>query len=190
MNFNPQEITTGRALPRFSLTPDEAAESTGFSRTRIFQAIRDEELTAVKNGKATVIEIAELLRWLRSLPTRGRRPSSSAQAEGAALWRSIKSSNELTFVKLRLPSDKRYGWHSRSMGRAQAWRCSTETETDESLINKSIPKKRNEYSVWEIAVACELNWKSSKKNCQARRIGLAKRNFHDGNYTAEAENQQ
>lgn len=68
----------GRALPRFSLTPNEAAESTGFSRTRIFQAIRDEELTARKDGKATVIETDELLRWLRSLPTRGRQSESVA----------------------------------------------------------------------------------------------------------------
>jgi hypothetical protein len=49
------------------------AESTGFSKTRIFQAIRNGELTARKDGKATVIETDELLRWLRSRPTRGRR---------------------------------------------------------------------------------------------------------------------
>jgi len=61
-------------LPRFSFTPDEAAESTGFSRTRIFQAIRAGEITARKDGKATVIETDELLRWLRSLPARGRQP--------------------------------------------------------------------------------------------------------------------
>jgi len=68
-------------LPRFSLTPDEAAKSTGFSKTRIFQAIRNGELTARKDGKATVIETQEVLRWLRSLPTRGRR---SAMAESGA----------------------------------------------------------------------------------------------------------
>lgn len=69
---------TARGLPRFSFTPDEAAESTGFSRTRIFQAIRDAELTARKDGKATIIETDELLRWLRSLPTRGRQSESVA----------------------------------------------------------------------------------------------------------------
>jgi excisionase family DNA binding protein len=72
------------ALPRFSLTPDEAAESTGFSRTRIFQAIRDGEITARKDGKATVIETDELLRWLRSLPTRGRRPTMVEAGASAA----------------------------------------------------------------------------------------------------------
>jgi hypothetical protein len=60
--------------PRLSLTPEESALATGFSRTRIFQAIRGEELTARKSGKATVIEIVELARWVKSLPTRGRPP--------------------------------------------------------------------------------------------------------------------
>src|SRR5262249_31227096 len=59
---------------RLAVTPDVAAEITGRTRTRIFEAIRKEELTARKDGKATVIETDELLRWLRSLPTRGRQP--------------------------------------------------------------------------------------------------------------------
>jgi excisionase family DNA binding protein len=71
-------------LPRLSLTPDEAAESTGFSRTRIFAAIRDSELTARKCGRSTIIEIDELARWLRSLPTRGRQPEPTAADEAAA----------------------------------------------------------------------------------------------------------
>jgi len=65
-------IGTPRALPRISLTPEEAAASTGFSVRRIFQAIKDEKLTARKAGKATVIEFAELSRWVGTLPTRGR----------------------------------------------------------------------------------------------------------------------
>jgi hypothetical protein len=65
-------LATGTQIPRIAVKPDEAAEATGFSRTRIFSAIRDGELTARKDGKATVIEIFELQRWLRSLPTRGR----------------------------------------------------------------------------------------------------------------------
>jgi hypothetical protein len=60
------------ALPRISLTPDDAAVATGFSRRRIFDAISKNELTARKHGKSTVIEIAELKRWVGSLPTRGR----------------------------------------------------------------------------------------------------------------------
>jgi len=71
-------LAGSQQVPRISVTPHDAAKATGFSRTRIFGAIRDGELTARKDGKATVIEISELRRWLRSLPTRGR----SADAAG------------------------------------------------------------------------------------------------------------
>jgi hypothetical protein len=42
------------------------------AQRRIFQAIADERLQARKDGKATLIEVAELARWISSLPTRGR----------------------------------------------------------------------------------------------------------------------
>jgi hypothetical protein len=61
-------------INRISMTPVDAAEATGFSRTRIFNAIRDREMTAHKDGKATIIEVAELVRWVRSLPVRGKAP--------------------------------------------------------------------------------------------------------------------
>jgi hypothetical protein len=66
-------------VPRISLTPDEAAASTGFSRTRIFGAIRDGKLIARGDGKATVIEVEELARWVRSMPPKGCRTSSGAE---------------------------------------------------------------------------------------------------------------
>jgi hypothetical protein len=66
--------THAPTIAKLSYTPLEAALATGFSKTRIFNAIRDLELTARKDGKATIIEAPELLRWLRSLPTRGRQP--------------------------------------------------------------------------------------------------------------------
>jgi hypothetical protein len=50
-------------------------ESTGVGRTTIFEAIRNEELTARKAGnRTTLIECEEARRWLRSLPWRGRPP--------------------------------------------------------------------------------------------------------------------
>jgi len=64
-------------LRRISYAPEEAAEITGVSRTRIFDAIRDKELTARKCGKATIIEATELHRWVRSMPTRGREPAAA-----------------------------------------------------------------------------------------------------------------
>jgi hypothetical protein len=62
---------SARRVPRISLTPDEAAASTGFSRTRIFEAIRSGKLLARGDGKATVIETVELARWVGSLPVKG-----------------------------------------------------------------------------------------------------------------------
>jgi len=72
-----QPNITGRAIPRLGLNPDEAAISAGVSRTKIFEAIRDGELTARKSGKTTIIEPSELQRWVRSLPTRGRAPDAA-----------------------------------------------------------------------------------------------------------------
>ena len=55
-------------------SPEDAATVTGRSRSRIFKAIKDKELTARKDGKATLLEADELRRWVRSLPTIGRQP--------------------------------------------------------------------------------------------------------------------
>ena len=67
-------------INRISMTPADAAEATGFSRTRIFNAIRDGEITAHKDGKATIIEVAEIMRWVRSLPVRGKSPEAASTA--------------------------------------------------------------------------------------------------------------
>jgi hypothetical protein len=40
----------------------------GVSRTRIFEAIRNSEISARKAGRSTIIEIDELQRWVKSLP--------------------------------------------------------------------------------------------------------------------------
>jgi excisionase family DNA binding protein len=56
--------------PPVSYAPETAAAVTGRSRTRIFKAIKDGELTARKDGRATLIEHDELRRWVRSMPTR------------------------------------------------------------------------------------------------------------------------
>jgi hypothetical protein len=59
-------------MPRVGFNPEEAAASVGIARTRIFEAIRKRELQARKAGRRTIIEPAELLRWVRTLPIRGR----------------------------------------------------------------------------------------------------------------------
>ena len=59
-------------LRRIAYTPVEAAAASGRTRTRIFKAIKDRELAARKDGRATLIEDSELQRWVRSMPTIGR----------------------------------------------------------------------------------------------------------------------
>jgi hypothetical protein len=73
-------ISSEKLLPRLAFTPGEAAVSAGISRTRIFQAIREKKLTARKAGKATIIEMDELARFLRSLPACGRQPEAGHAA--------------------------------------------------------------------------------------------------------------
>jgi hypothetical protein len=66
------------ALEPVALPIETVPQATGLARTRIFEAVAKNELTARKAGKATIVEVAELRRFIRSLPTRGR----SADAAG------------------------------------------------------------------------------------------------------------
>jgi hypothetical protein len=59
------------ALPRVAITPDDAAIAAGVSRTRIFKAISKGALIARGDGKATIIELVELARWVAALPAKG-----------------------------------------------------------------------------------------------------------------------
>jgi len=54
-----------------AVPPLKAAALTGRNRDRIFRAIRDRELIARKDGKATLIEIEELRRWVKTMPVIG-----------------------------------------------------------------------------------------------------------------------
>lgn len=62
------------AIKPIAYRPAQAVVASGQTRTRIFGAIRNKELTAHKDGKATIIFDDELRRWLKSLPTIGRTP--------------------------------------------------------------------------------------------------------------------
>jgi hypothetical protein len=57
-----------RPIP-IAYPPAQAAIASGRTRTRIFGAIKSGELKARKDGKATIIEHDELIRWVRSLPS-------------------------------------------------------------------------------------------------------------------------
>jgi excisionase family DNA binding protein len=62
-------ISSPDGIEPIAYTPDQAVRHTGRSRSRIFKAIREGELLARKDGRATLIEADELRRWIRSFPT-------------------------------------------------------------------------------------------------------------------------
>jgi hypothetical protein len=65
-------------LPVITITPDDMPHVfRGVTRSRAFEAMRGGELRAKKAGKATIIEIEEGKRWIRSLPDRQREPTTS-----------------------------------------------------------------------------------------------------------------
>jgi hypothetical protein len=68
------------SIEPISVEIEKAPELTGASRTRVFQAVREKQLTVRKAGKQSLVEVDELKRWVRSLPTRGRQPEQSVAA--------------------------------------------------------------------------------------------------------------
>jgi hypothetical protein len=75
----PNQVTVVATRPApvpIACAPEQAAVVIGRSRSRIFKAIKDNELTARKDGKATLLEIEELRRWVQALPTVGRLPTA------------------------------------------------------------------------------------------------------------------
>jgi len=49
----------------------EAVQVSGLSRSRIYEALRKQELRAIKAGRRTLIPVAELEAYLASLPSFG-----------------------------------------------------------------------------------------------------------------------
>ena len=72
-------------LQRIAVTPDEAAIVTGRTRTRIFEALKNGEITGRKDGKAVVIEIAELERSGPLISDPRTRPQKRAGLSGRRL---------------------------------------------------------------------------------------------------------
>jgi hypothetical protein len=68
------------SIPRLAVKIEDAPIVTGASRSRIYGAIRQKQLTARKAGRSTIILIDELTAWLRSLPAVGKPPETGAAA--------------------------------------------------------------------------------------------------------------
>ena len=75
MESEPMKANSPEAL---AYTPNAAAVVTGRSRSRIFLAIKNKELIARKDGRATLLEASELERWIKSLPTVGQTETAAA----------------------------------------------------------------------------------------------------------------
>jgi hypothetical protein len=56
---------------------EDVPRVSGLTRTQVFGAIRDKRLMARKSGRRTIIERAELERFIATLPTRGREPDKA-----------------------------------------------------------------------------------------------------------------
>jgi hypothetical protein len=59
-------------MDRIAYTLPEAARIAGVSRTRIFEAVRKQELTVRKAGRASIVTHDDLVAWIKSLPARGK----------------------------------------------------------------------------------------------------------------------
>jgi hypothetical protein len=68
------------AIKPIAYKPAEAAIAVGRPRTRIFGAIKNGELTAHKDGKATIIFDDELRRWAKTFRTIGRDPDGEKKS--------------------------------------------------------------------------------------------------------------
>jgi hypothetical protein len=58
--------------PPLAYPIEDAPAVTGIPRTKIFEAIRTKQLMVRKAGRTTIVEHPELLRYVTSLPCKGR----------------------------------------------------------------------------------------------------------------------
>ena len=69
--------------PPLSYPIETVPDITGIPRTKIFEAVRAKELTVRKAGRSTIVEHAELVRYIKALPTKGRKPETVAVSSHA-----------------------------------------------------------------------------------------------------------
>jgi hypothetical protein len=69
-------------MDHIAYTLAEAARIAGVSRTRIFEAVRQQELTIRKAGRASIVTHDDLVAWIKSLPARGKPQSLCLPRDG------------------------------------------------------------------------------------------------------------
>jgi hypothetical protein len=60
--------------PPLAYPIEDVPAKTGLKRSKVYDAIRKKKLMARKAGRSTIIEHPELVRYLKTLPTKGREP--------------------------------------------------------------------------------------------------------------------
>ena len=78
MNLNDLANYASASAPPLAYPVEDVPAIAGIPRTKVFEAIRRGQLTARKLGRSTIIEHRELVRFLASLPVRGRKPEPFA----------------------------------------------------------------------------------------------------------------
>lgn len=69
-------------MDRVAYPLSEAARVVGVSRTRIFDAVRKQELTIRKAGRASIVTHDDLMDWIRSLPVKGKQLGDRVDSPG------------------------------------------------------------------------------------------------------------
>jgi hypothetical protein len=62
--------------PPISYPIEAVPDVTGIPRTKIFGAVKANQLTVRKAGRSTIVEHPELVRYIKTLPTKGRKPEA------------------------------------------------------------------------------------------------------------------
>jgi helix-turn-helix protein len=63
-----QHMTNHSQADTIAYRPKDAVRVSGRSMGRLYEAIKNNELVARKDGRSTLIERDELIRWIRSFP--------------------------------------------------------------------------------------------------------------------------
>jgi hypothetical protein len=69
-------VAGGVPFPPLAYPIEDVPEVTGIPRTKVFEAVRNKQLTVRKAGRTTIVEHPELLRYVQSLPCKGREADS------------------------------------------------------------------------------------------------------------------
>jgi hypothetical protein len=78
-----QELKESAPHTPISYPIETVPKVTGISRTKLFEAVKAKKLTVRKAGRSTIVEHPELVRYIKTLPIKGRVPDAAADQSDA-----------------------------------------------------------------------------------------------------------